>query len=71
MANKSHETRQKLIFRLGPSKPRNPVAMKARQLSAGRHEKSTGAKRADEKVKLKETLAWEESNRADREGEKS
>ena len=71
MANKSHGTRQKLIFRLGPSKPRNPVAMKARQLPAGRHEKSAGAKRADEKAKLKEALALEELNRAAREAEKS
>jgi hypothetical protein len=57
MANKTHSTRQKLTFRLQPTKPRNPLALRARQRSAGAHVKSTSARRAEAKRLLKKSLA--------------
>ncbi|MDF3035659.1 MAG: hypothetical protein K0S28_933 [Paucimonas sp.] len=48
MANKSLKTRQKLTFRVDApslSKPRNPVALAAKQRAAGSHEKTGSAKR--------------------------
>lgn len=62
MANKALATRQKMRVRLEPSqtigKPRNPLAVLARQRVAGAHVKSKSAqrqaeKRALEKAKLK------------------
>lgn len=55
MANKSLGTRQKLIFRLDPaqSKPRNPVALAAKQSGAGSHQKSQSSIRQTQKITLK------------------
>jgi hypothetical protein len=55
MANKSLGTRQKLIFRLDPaqSKPRNPVALAAKQGGAGSHQKSNSSIRQTQKIILK------------------
>jgi hypothetical protein len=55
MANKSLGTRQKLVFRLDPvkSKPRNPVALAAKQSGAGSHQKSTSSIRQTHKITLK------------------
>jgi hypothetical protein len=62
MANKALATRQKMRLRIEPSqqfgKPRNPLAVAARQRVAGPHVKSKSAqrqadKRALEKAKLK------------------
>lgn len=55
MANKSLGTRQKLTFRLDPaqSKPRNPVALVAKQSGAGSHQKSMSSIRQTQKISLK------------------
>lgn len=55
MANKSLGTRQKLIFRLDPAqtKPRNPVALAAKQTGAGSHQKSISSIRQTQKINLK------------------
>lgn len=55
MANKSLGTRQKLIFRLDPAqtKPRNPVALAAKQSGAGSHQKSNSSIRQTQKIILK------------------
>ncbi|MGZ8290037.1 MAG: hypothetical protein ACXW2U_20155 [Telluria sp.] len=62
MANKALATRQKMQIRIEPSqnfgKPRNPVAVAAKQRAAGAHIKTKSAqrqagKRALEKAKLK------------------
>lgn len=48
MANKALATRQKMMIRVEPgqlSKPRNPVAVAAKQRSAGSHERSKSAER--------------------------
>lgn len=46
MANKALATRQKMQFRVEPSqKPRNPVAVAAKQRRAGLHVKSASAER--------------------------
>ena len=46
MANKGLATRQKMLFRVQPSgKPRNPVAVAAKQRAAGPHRKDTAAER--------------------------
>ena len=46
MANRTHNTRQKLMFRVPVAKPRNPFAVRARQLPGGSHRKSEGARRS-------------------------
>ncbi|MCU6434986.1 hypothetical protein LPB67_14510 [Undibacterium sp. Jales W-56] len=55
MANKTSGTRQKLTFRLDPSqtKPRNPVAVAAKQRNAGSHQKSPSAVRQAQKLIVK------------------
>ncbi|GGC88285.1 hypothetical protein [Undibacterium terreum] len=55
MANKSLGTRQKLSFRIEPSqaKPRNPVAIAAKQRAAGPHKKSASAVRQAQKLAVK------------------
>ncbi len=55
MANKSLGTRQKLVFRLDPAqtKPRNPVALAAKQSGAGSHQKSQSSIRQAQKIILK------------------
>lgn len=49
MANKALSKRQKLMFRVGsvppPQKPRNPIALAARQKVAGAHRKSASGQR--------------------------
>lgn len=58
MANKALATRQKLSFRIEPSqaKPRNPVAVAAKQRAAGPHRKNASALRQSDKQALKKTL---------------
>lgn len=60
MANKALATRQKLHFHVEPSqkgrKPRNPVAVPAKQRAAGSHQKSTSAKRQGQKQALRKIL---------------
>jgi hypothetical protein len=56
MARKSVANRQKLSFRIEPSqralKPRNPVAVAAKQRAAGPHRKSNAANRQAKKRDL-------------------
>lgn len=56
MANKALAKRQKLAFRTEPSqralKPRNPVAVPARQRAAGSHRKTAAASRQAKKREL-------------------
>jgi hypothetical protein len=56
MANRTQKTRQKLTFRLPPTKPRNPLVAPAIQRAAGPHRKSTSAERALERVALERAL---------------
>jgi hypothetical protein len=60
MANKALATRQKMRIRVEPSqayaKPRNPVAVAAKQRSAGSHEKSVSAQRQELKRALEKKL---------------
>ncbi|MFZ6648727.1 hypothetical protein ACO0LO_23595 [Undibacterium sp. TJN25] len=55
MANKTLGTRQKLSFRIEPaqSRPRNLVAVAARQRAAGPHRKSASAVRQAQKLAVK------------------
>lgn len=56
MANKALATRQKMRLRVEPSqaysKPRNPVAVAAKQRSAGSHAKGKTAERQEAKRQL-------------------
>lgn len=56
MANKALATRQKMTIRVEPSqqfgKPRNPVAVAAKQRSAGPHARSPAAQRQADKRAL-------------------
>ncbi len=56
MANKTRGNRQKTSFRVEPSqralKPRNPVAVPAKQRAAGPHTKSKSANRQAKKREL-------------------
>ena len=56
MARKSVSNRQKLSFRIEPSqralKPRNPVAVAAKQRAAGPHRKTNAANRQAKKCDL-------------------
>ena|SRR4030081_978178 len=60
MANKTLAKRQKLAFRIEPSqkslKPRNPVAIAAKQRAAGQHRKNASARRQAQKRSLKKIL---------------
>ena len=56
MADKSHGTRQKMTFRIAPSKPRNPLAVLAQKRAAGPHKKSVSAERAAAQRALKNAL---------------
>jgi len=60
MANKALAKRQRLSYRVEPSqkalKPRNPVAIAAKQRSAGPHQKTVSAQRQEYKQKLKKIL---------------
>ena len=57
MANKALATRQKMRVRVEPSqqfgKPRNPIAVAAKQRSAGAHAKPLSTERQAAKVALK------------------
>ncbi|MES2068996.1 MAG: hypothetical protein V4488_01510 [Pseudomonadota bacterium] len=57
MANKTLGTRQKLSFRVEPAqaRPRNPVAVAAKQRAAGPHRKSASAIRQAHKQALKKS----------------
>lgn len=59
MANKTLGTRQKLTFRIS-SKPRNPVAVAAKQRAAGAHRKSVSALRQQQNILMKKKLTESE-----------
>ncbi len=60
MANKALSNRQKLTIRVEPSqralKPRNPIALAAKQRVAGPHRKTTSALRQLQQRRLKKAL---------------
>jgi hypothetical protein len=56
MANKAQKTRQKMTFRVEAPKPRNPFALRARQLKGGSHEPTVGSKRQSGKQELRRLL---------------
>jgi hypothetical protein len=57
MANKALATRQKMMFRVGPSpKPRNPVAVAAKSRAAGPHVKTPSGQRQAAKRALAKAL---------------
>jgi hypothetical protein len=60
MANKELAKRQKLVIRVEPSqralKPRNPIALPAKQRVAGPHRKNTSAQRQLQERLLKKVL---------------
>lgn len=60
MANKALAKRQKLTIRMEPSqrtlKPRNPVAVAAKQRVGGSHQKSVSVQRQIQKLQLKKKL---------------
>ena len=66
MANKALAKRQKLSFRVEPSqrplKPRNPVAVPAKQRAAGPHRKSKSANRQAKKRDLIRQLLQKNDN---------
>jgi hypothetical protein len=53
---KGQTTRHKLTFRIETRKPRNPLALRARQRSAGPHRKSASALRGAAKRELKKIV---------------
>lgn len=61
MANKAIGNRQKRVIRIEPSqralKPRNPIALAARQRVAGAHDKTASAKRQSQKQSLSREVA--------------
>jgi hypothetical protein len=61
MANKALSKRQKMIIRIEPSqkalKPRNPIAVAAKQRVAGAHQKSGSAKRQIQNRILKKIVS--------------
>ena len=61
MANKTLAKRRKLTIRIEPSqqalKPRNHIALAAKQRIGGAHQKSVSAQRQIQKVQLKKKLA--------------
>jgi hypothetical protein len=60
MANKELAKRQKLVIRVEPSqralKPRNPIALPAKQCVAGPHKKTVSAQRQLQERLLKKIL---------------
>lgn len=66
MANKALSKRQKLTIRVEPSqralKPRNPIALAAKQRIAGSHRKSTSAQRQLRQLLLKKVIGEPEES---------
>jgi len=66
MANKELAKRQKLIIRVEPSqralKPRNPIALAAKQRAAGSHQKTNSAQRQLYQRLLKKALGDSENS---------
>lgn len=66
MANKALAKRQKLVIRVEPSqralKPRNPIALAAKQRVAGSHHKSNSAQRQLHERLLKKVLVKPEES---------
>lgn len=66
MANKALAKRQKLTIRVEPSqralKPRNPIAVAAKQRVAGSHRKSNSAQRQLYERLLKKAIRGPEEN---------
>ena len=61
MANKSLNTRQKMVFQLPQQKPHNNVALALRSKKGGVHGKRTGAARAEAQAVLKRELKRHET----------
>lgn len=59
MARKTHGTRQKMVFRVEATKPRNPLAVRARQRKAGSHEPGPGSRRQAAKRELRKKIEEE------------
>ncbi len=53
---KSLRTRQKLVFRVESLRPRNPLALAARQRAAGAHNTSAGGLRQQARRRLRKLL---------------
>jgi hypothetical protein len=68
MANKALAKRQKLSFRVEPShkglKPRNPVAVAAKQRAAGPHKKAGSTIRHSQERMLKKMLDDPDSDKS-------
>ena len=62
MADRAHKTRQKLAFRLAPSKPRNPLVAPAMKRVAGAHRKSRSAIRIAERQALQRAIARDDDD---------
>ena len=66
MANKALSKRQKPVIRVEPSqkalKPRNPIAIAAKQRVAGAHQKSASGTRQVHKRLLKKVLPGQEDS---------
>jgi hypothetical protein len=66
MANKALSKRQKLTIRVEPSqkalKPRNPIALGAKQRVAGAHQKNASAKRQLQERVVKKILSEPEES---------
>lgn len=62
MAKKTLSTRQKMVFRLPATRPRNPLALRARQRVAGAHRKDSGAVRSAQRRALKKALGGDEGS---------
>jgi hypothetical protein len=56
MANKTLNTRQKMVFQLPQQKPRNTAALALRGKKGGAHGKDSGATRAEAQAALKRLL---------------
>lgn len=65
MARKTLGTRQKLVFRLPPTRPGNPFAALAKQRKAGPHGKSRGALRRAARGQLVNQPCEEDGQAAD------
>lgn len=67
MANKALSKRQKLTIRVEPSqralKPRNPVALPAKQRVAGAHRKTASAQRHAQRGMLKKLIGHDNGDK--------
>ncbi len=61
MANKSLNTRQKMVFQLPQQKPHNNAALALRSKKGGAHGKDAGAARTETQATLKRLLKRHET----------